>query len=324
MPIIDIHDAKDVEDALQRILIAPDHDGRVHEARRLFVETLDFAYADNLVPLRGADYRRLPDAARRALPSDARLIAARDGVSLAYIPLDAERIAASAVNAAAKAVADALGDDLILLFANRAGDVMHFVQPDFAGARPRLRRLVIRKGERHRTAVQQLANMWDAYGRQGNATSDAVRRAFSVEPVTQAFFADYRRAFDAAKQAIRGFANDSEGDERRHIFAQTLFNRLMFIYFVQRKGWLAYNGDAEYLQALWRAHQARPDNQDDAKNFYADRLRLLFFAGLNNERSEDLTDAERTAELIGAVPFLNGGLFAMTEMDADSGVYVPR
>ena len=148
-------------------------------------------------------------------------------------------------------------------------------------------------------------------------------QAFSVEPVTQAFFADYRRAFDAAKQAIRGFANDSEGDERRHIFAQTLFNRLMFIYFVQRKGWLAYNGDAEYLQALWRAHQARPDSQEDAKNFYADRLRLLFFAGLNNERSEDLTDAERTADLIGDVPFLNGGLFAMTEMDADSGVHVP-
>ena len=99
MPIIDIHDAKDVDAALRHIAAAPDHAGRVHEARRLFVETLDFAYANNLIALHGADYRRLPDAVRRALPSDARLIAARDGVSLAYIPLDAERIAASAVNA---------------------------------------------------------------------------------------------------------------------------------------------------------------------------------------------------------------------------------
>ena len=324
MPIIDIHDAKDVDEALQRFTTAPDDERRVHEARRLFVETLDFAYADNLIPLQGAGYRALPDAVRQALPSDARRIAERDGVSLAYIPLDAERIAASAINAAAKAVAAALGDDLILLFANRAGDLLHFVQPEFdftrAAARPRLRRLVIRKGERHRTAVQQLANMWDAYGRQGIPTADAVRQAFSVEPVTQAFFADYRRAFDAAKQAISGFANDSDGEERRHIFAQTLFNRLMFIYFVQRKGWLSYKGDAEYLQALWQAHQAR---QNPDKNFYADRLRLLFFAGLNNERSEDLTNAEQTTDLIGDVPFLNGGLFAMTEMDSDSRVQVP-
>lgn len=295
---------------------APDDERRAQEARRLFVDRLDFGVVDNLIPL--------PSAAHPALPLDARRIAARDRVSLAYIPLHADRISAAAVHAAAKAIAANLADDLILLFANSRGDLLHFVHPtDPTAARPRLRRLVIRQGESHRTAVQQLANMWHDYGVQAIPTLDAVRQAFSVEPVTQRFFTDYRRAFDRAKQAIAGFPHDAQGDERRHIFTQTLFNRLMFIYFVQRKRWLSYNGNAEYLQALWRTHQARPDNQAAPKNFYADRLRLLYVAGLNNNRSEDLTDAENAVALIGNVPFLNGGLFANDEFDDDWSIHVP-
>lgn len=316
MPIANIHDAREVHAALRRITAAPDHDRRVQESRRLFVETLDFAPADNLIPL--------PSAAHPALPHDARRIATRDGVSLAYIPLAADRIPAAAAHAAAKAISRTLDGDLILLFANSRGDLLHFVHPtDPAAARPRLRRLVIRQGESHRTAVEQLANMWNDYGVQAIPTIDAVRRAFSVEPVTRAFFADYRRAFDRAKQAITGFPNNAAGDERRHFFTQTLFNRLMFIHFVQRKRWLSYNGDHEYLQALWRAHQARPDNQAAPKNFYTDRLRLLYVAGLNNNRSEDLTDAENAVALIGNVPFLNGGLFADDEFDDDWSIHVP-
>lgn len=316
MPIHNIHDANEVHAALRRITSAPDHDRRVQETCRLFVETLDFAPVDNLIPL--------PSAAHPALPHDARRIATRDHVSLAYIPLAADRIPAAAVHAAAKAIAATLADDLILLFANSRGDLLHFVHPtDPTAARPRLRRLVIRQGESHRTAVEQLANMWHDYGVQAIPTIDAIRRAFSVEPVTRAFFADYRRAFDRAKQAITGFPQDAAGDERRHFFTQTLFNRLMFIHFVQRKRWLAYNGDHEYLQALWRAHQARPDNQAAPKNFYTDRLRLLYVAGLNNNRSEDLTDAENAVALIGNVPFLNGGLFADDEFDDDWSIHVP-
>lgn len=55
-----------------------------------------------------------------------------------------------------------------------------------------------------------------------------MQAAFDVEPVTRAFFADYKRVFDNAKCKITGFAND----DRRHLFTQTLFNRLMFIHFV--------------------------------------------------------------------------------------------
>ena len=58
---------------------------------------------------------------------------------------------------------------------------------------------------------------------------------------------------------------------------QTLFNRLMFIYFLSRKGWLTFRGDKDYLNALWRDYEA---TDGDDENFHVDRLRLLFVAGL--------------------------------------------
>ena len=67
-------------------------------------------------------------------------------------------------------------------------------------------------------------------------------------------------------------------------FTQTLFNRLLFIHFVSRKGWLRFNGSTDYLNALWHDYQATPSET----NFYRDRLSTLFFAGLNNPQSLDL------------------------------------
>ena len=56
-------------------------------------------------------------------------------------------------------------------------------------------------------------------------------------------------------------------------------------------------------------------------NFHRDRLRPLFFSGLNNPNSRDLTGGLRT--VIGDVPFLNGGLFEETELDRRGGIAVP-
>ena len=62
------------------ILSSHDVDARERVARSLFVEILDFAHADLMVPLGEAN-----DA---NLPTDARLLAQRDAFSVLYIPLD--------------------------------------------------------------------------------------------------------------------------------------------------------------------------------------------------------------------------------------------
>lgn len=66
------------------------------------------------------------------------------------------------------------------------------------------------------------------------------------------------------------------------VWAQTLFNRLLFVHFVSRKGWLTYGGNADYLNALWADYQANPAQT----NCYAGRLDSLFHGGMNTPEPE--------------------------------------
>ena len=306
-----VNDAVEVRAKLADLLNAGDTDGRVNAARALFVETLDWQYADGLIPLHSAQ--------NDTLPLDAQLIANRGGTSAVYVPpssADTKRITASIVNATARSLDDALDGDLLLLFTNGVGNEFHIVRPDLTQTRPRLQRMVVRSGEHHRTVVQQLANMWNDYGRNGKTVHEAIIAAFSVEPVTKRFFAEYRRVFENAKNAITGFEDERE----LHLFTQTLFNRLMFVYFISRKGWLTFGGDPDYLNALWRSYVS----DESQSNFYTARLEPMFFAGLNNPQSRNLNVNNPVLyATIGDVPFLNGGLFEKSDLDRREGITVP-
>lgn len=172
--------------------------------------------------------------------------------------------------------------------------------------------------EEHRTASERIA-MLDLDGLDGASTL-AIQthhdEAFAVKPVTNEFFREYARV----ESLVEGIAEDAT--ERRHLFTQRLFNRLMFTAFIQKKGWLRFDGDANYLPALWRAY--RHDEHDE--NFYRDRLKLLFFTGLNTLNEVDvagINDGGYTSEVFGDVPYLNGGLFERNEDDNDDAIAVP-
>lgn len=94
--------------------------------------------------------------------------------------------------------------------------------------------------------------------------------AFDVESVTREFFRDYKLVF----QEVEGKVKIKDADERR-LWTQRLFNRLMFMRFLEKKGWLEYDGDTKYLSALFKA--AKKSKQ----NFLEDRLYFAFFYGLN-------------------------------------------
>ena len=301
MPIANINDAREVEDCLARVLLADDIQQRIAAMRRLFVEALDYEPDDRLIPL----------DAGSGLPRDAYMVARRDGVSAVYVELSGDRVTNRDATAAARSLSEVLGDDLLLLFTNGPCDQFHVIHPSFSGSRPALSRMVVRRGEHHRTVVQQIANMWNDYGRMGKSIQEAIRQAFSVEPVTKAFFQAYRDIFQESESKITGFGSDTNGYEDRRRFTQTMFNRLMFVYFLSRKGWLSFGGDTDYLNALWKDYKDGPND-----NFYNDRLGSLFFAGLNNPQSRDLNrNNEALRALIGDVPFLNGGLFEKNELD---------
>ena len=167
----------------------------------------------------------------------------------------------------------------------------------------------------NRTTLDCLEQVGSAIA-SGGIPQRAFRDGFNVQPVTDQFFKDYKDAYDAAMARLSPSMARCDAEQ----FTQTLFNRLLFVHFVSRKGWLRFNGSADYLNALWRDYQ---DN-DGETNFYLHRLRHLFFAGLNNPQSLDLMrDNPTLYSAIGDVPFLNGGLFEPTPLDdqAAKGVF---
>ena len=289
------------------------------EARRLFVEVLDFADARGQVSLIGAP-------ATVTLPASAERIAQLDGVHVLYIDLntvDNDRVRKAEVEAAAKSIRDVLGEDMLLVVVNKSGTQLHIIHPDFSGARIVLRRMVIGRDVPRRTVVQQISNIYSDYEKSKNLRK-VLRDAFDVEPVTRDFFRKYKEIFEEALETITGFGGDDDDSDKR-LFTQTLFNRLMFVHFLSRKGWLTINGSTDYLQALWTDYQNKDakETSHPRPNFYRDRLWYLFFEGLN--KSPDDRTRHGIEFIYGDVPFLNGGLFSDVDKydRPDSPIVVP-
>lgn len=132
--------------------------------------------------------------------------------------------------------------------------------------------------------------------------------AWNVEAVTRDFFTKYRAVFEEVEELIGEVAGD------KRLFTQRLFNRLLFIRFLEKKGWLWFGKRRDYLQALFDAAQVK------GENFYSDRLFWLFFRGLGNPADvDDSRDEAFLKERRGDVPYLNGGLFETEDINDHHG-----
>ena len=239
MPISNQQDARDLGEHVQRIF-ATSRSERQTAIRALFVEKLDFNPVSGQVDLPSV-------SASVELPKVAERIAELDGVHVLYVALnipETDRVRKTEAAAAAKRIADQLGEDMLLVFTNTSCTQLHFIHPDFDGAQPTLRRMVVERDMPRRTAVEQFSNVYWNYERSGSIRA-ALEEAFDVEPVTKRFFQEYKRVFEAAEERLSGFGPDEKEDKR--LFVQTLFNRLMFVYFLSRKGWLTFSSDKDYL-----------------------------------------------------------------------------
>lgn len=88
-----------------------------------------------------------------------------------------------------------------------------------------------------------------------------------------------------------------QGDKNLHRFTQLLLGRILFLYFVQKKGWL--NGDKQFVQNLFAPYRGSA-----GCSFYWDRLEPLFFNGFNTPGKEKEIGGKKYD-----IPYLNGGLF---------------
>ena len=127
----------------------------------------------------------------------------------------------------------------------------------------------------------------------------------NVDRVTREF---YKQFTDQHSQFLEFISGINVGEDRQW-YASVMLNRLMFIYFVQKKGFLDNNKN--YLTDKLAEMQAN-HGQDKFYSFYRFFLLKLFHEGLGKkERQTELS------KLIGKIPYLNGGLFDIHELEKD-------
>ncbi len=142
--------------------------------------------------------------------------------------------------------------------------------------------------------------------------SGRVRAAFDVEKVTKRFYERFKKEHDSFLGLIEGIVNLAD----REWYASLMLNRMMFIYFIQRRGFL--DGDRDYLRNRLERMQ-REQGKDRFLRFYRLFLLRLFHEGLGQP------EAERTpelADLLGQVPYLNGGLFDVHDLERDINILI--
>lgn len=180
----------------------------------------------------------------------------------------------------------------------------------------------------YRTAIERFSILQDQ-----QPTFENIRKAFSVEALSDDFFDTYRELYADFVQYLTGkryvkegskwierelskpnyqFQGTFEGDEKLvRDYVKKMFGRIVFLYFLQRKGWL--NGNRQYMHDLF----ARSNKKDD---FLDEVLEPLFFEVLNTDKPYR-TSAAKALPGSENIPYLNGGLFAKDDVDDRTCVF---
>jgi type I restriction-modification system DNA methylase subunit len=243
-----------------------------------------------------------------------------DDYSIFYFRLKGDRLSLSAERPIVLKLLDEQLDGLFI-FSNAAQNRWHFVnvKHDNTKARRRLfRRITVGPEERLRTASERLAGL-DLTNKE-HASRLEVRQlheqAFDVEAITDKFFQAYRNLFRILQKDLTLQTGD---EEWAHDYALQFLNRCMFIYFLQRKGWLGE--DREFLQSFWNSfNKPGPEHKDRAEYqkgaFFEYWLQVLFFEAFNKKFLHSRTYFPQSIfDTLAKAPYLNGGLFARNELD---------
>lgn len=135
-----------------------------------------------------------------------------------------------------------------------------------------------------------------------------ITAAFSVERLNKEFFKEYKQQYGIFLSEL------GEDKKENRDYVKKLLGRLVFIQFLQKKGWMGVpitsqgwkDGDKNYFLNLVERYQGND-------RLLSDVLEYLFFDTLNRRRENDLAD-ERLGSGI-KIPYLNGGLFDKDSVD---------
>jgi len=172
---------------------------------------------------------------------------------------------------------------------------------------------LVGSNEASHTAQSRLVNI--LADDEHNPTLKQLEEAFNIETVTKEFFFKYRELFIRTKEALDKVVAqdakvkadfDAKGIDTVN-FAKKLLGQIVFLYFLQKKGWFGVKRDAEwgtgskhFLRELFEGKHG------SYNNFFNDILEPLFYEALRIDRSHD---DHYYSRFNCKIPFLNGGLF---------------
>ncbi|MFZ4539094.1 DNA methyltransferase, partial [Propionivibrio sp.] len=137
-----------------------------------------------------------------------------------------------------------------------------------------------------------------------------IQAALDVDKTTKKFFTAYQQQHLELLAHIKGIENERE----KRWYASVLLNRLMFVWFMQKKFFLD-GGNADYLSKKLEDSQLRGPNR-----FFGEFLNALFFEAFAKPEAERSPQAK---VLTGKIPYLNGGLFLHHKLELDAS-HTPR
>jgi len=163
------------------------------------------------------------------------------------------------------------------------------------------RRFVVGANERLRTAGERLGLLILDGDEKGWEVQQKCDLAFDVEAVSRDFYKDFVEYYKGFRNLLMKENRLSQKVADEH--TQTIFNRLFFLYFIQKKGYL--NSDLRFITNYLQ--------RTDAGNYYCDFILPLF---------RRLAEPDFIHPDLKQVPFLNGGLFEFLE--AEKKLQIPN
>ena len=155
---------------------------------------------------------------------------------------------------------------------------------------------------------------------------NAIQNAFSVEQLSKEFFDKYKKQFEkfwkyiASKEEYKGVFINGQGEREVKIrnFTKKLLGRIVFLHFLQKKGWMGCPeqelwgaGDKKFMQNLFKDFTHK-------EQFHSKCLVELFYNTLNAKRDDQLFSCEGLEGALNnsKVPYLNGGLFDSDQLES--------
>lgn len=139
--------------------------------------------------------------------------------------------------------------------------------------------------------------------------ANRLKKSLDIEKVTKKFYIEFKEEKNNFVEYIKGIKDDRD----KHWYASITLNRLMFVYFLQKKGFVD-NRRENYLRE--KLEESKKEGKD---LFYKKFLEYLFFEGFAKEKKDRSKEAMAA---LGEIKYLNGGLFLKHRIERENEIKI--